>query len=62
MSVVFGLSICTATTKNSTVGIGNFLLGINFSWAGGGRGLMGSGNTNEKVGLRVIANKLKICS
>ena len=36
MSVVFGLSICTATTKNCTVSIGNFVLGINFSFGGGG--------------------------
>ena len=34
---------------------------IFLGWGAGGR-LMGSGNTNEKVGLRVIVEKLKICS
>jgi hypothetical protein len=32
MSVVFCLSVCTATTNNSTVGNENFLLGIMFMW------------------------------
>ena len=32
MSVVFCLSICTATTNNSTVGNENFLLEIMFMW------------------------------
>jgi hypothetical protein len=47
MSVVFCLSIHTATTKTSTGGNENFLLGIIF--------LGGSGNANKNVGLRVIA-------
>jgi hypothetical protein len=53
ISVVFGLSICTAKANNSTVGNENVVLGL-FLGVGG--------NSNKKVGLRVIAEKLKICS
>jgi hypothetical protein len=38
MSVVFCLSICTATTNNSTVGNENFVLGIIFLGGGTGGG------------------------
>jgi len=58
ISVVFGLSICTATTNTSTVGNGNMLLGFCVCVCVCGGGL----NSNKKVGLRVIAEKLKICS
>jgi len=46
MSVVFGLSIYTATANSCTFGNENVLL--EFFW-GGGRG--GGGNSNKKVGL-----------
>jgi hypothetical protein len=55
ISVVFGLSICTATTNTSTVGNENLLLGFF---------LMGKcvWNSNKQEGLWVIAEKMKICS
>ena len=55
MSVV--LFICTASEKNCTVGNGNVLL--EFFLVGGG-GVVG--NSDSKVGLHVIAEKMKICS
>jgi len=51
MSVVFGLSIYTATANSCTVGNENVLL-VCFVW----------GDSNQKVVLRVIAEKMKICS
>ena len=56
MSVVFVLSICTATANGSTVGNENVVLGLFLEEDGGGV------NSNKKVGLRVIAEKMKICS
>ena len=50
MSVVFGLSIYTATANSCTVGNENVLL----RFLGGG--------SNQKVVLRVIAEKMKICT
>ena len=54
ISVVFGLSICTATTDTSTVGNRIFVIG--FFGVGVGR------ISNNKIGLRVMAQKVKICS
>jgi len=51
MSVVFGLSIYTATAHSCCVGNENVLLGF-FVW----------GDSNQKVVLRVIAEKIKICT
>jgi len=51
MSVVFGLSIYTATANSCTFGGENVLLGF-FVW----------GDSNQKVVLRVIAEKMKICT
>jgi len=48
MSVVFGLSIYTATANSFTVGNENVLLGFL------------CGDSNPKVVLRVIAEKMKI--
>jgi hypothetical protein len=55
ISVVFGLSICTAATDTSTVGDENVLLGFFLRGKGGYI-------SNKKVGLRVIAQKMKMCS
>jgi len=55
MSVVFGLSIYTATANSCTVGNENVLLGFFVSgWSGG--------DSNAKLVLRVIAEKMKICT
>jgi len=51
LSVVFGLSIYTATANSCTVWNENVLLGF-FVW----------GDSNQKLVLRVIAEKLKICT
>jgi len=51
MSVVFGLSIYTATANSRTVGNENVMLGF-FVW----------GDSNQKAVLRVIAEKMKICT
>ena len=51
MSVVFGLSIYTATANSSTVGNENVLLGF-----------FVCGDSNQKLVLRVIAEKTKICT
>ena len=51
MSVICGLSICTASEKNCSVGNGNVLLEF---FSGGGLG----GNSDNKVGLQVIAEKM----
>jgi len=51
MSVVFGLSIYTATAYSCTVGNENVLLGF-----------FVGGDSNQKVVLRVIAEKMKICT
>jgi len=45
MSVVFVLSICTATANGSTVGNENVVLGLFLEEDGGGV------NSNKKVGL-----------
>jgi len=58
MSVVFGLSIYTFTANSCTVCIENVLL--KFFLGGEVEGV--EGNSNKKVGLRVIAGKMKICS
>jgi len=55
MSVVCGLSICTASEKNCSVGNGNVVLEFL-----SGRGL--GGNSDNKVDLQVIAEKMKMCS
>jgi len=55
MSVIFGLSIYTASAKNCSVGNGNVLLAFFFLREGGD-------SNNNKVGLQVIAEKMKICS
>jgi len=52
MSVVFGLSIYTATANSCTVGNENVLLGF----------FVEGGDSNQKVVLRVIAEKMKICT
>jgi hypothetical protein len=57
MSVIIGLSICTASEKNCSVGNGNVLLEF---FLGGGEGLVV--NSDSKVGLQIIAEKMKICS
>jgi hypothetical protein len=51
MSVVFGLSIYTATSNSSTVGNENVLLGF-----------FVVGYFIKNVVLRVIAEKVKVCS
>ena len=53
MSVVFHLSIYTATANSCTVGNENVLLVFFLGRAGG--------DCNKKVVLRVIAEKMKIC-
>ena len=54
MSVVFGLSIYTAT---ATVELLGMKMGCwDFFWEGLG------GDSNQKVVLRVIAEKMKICT
>jgi len=53
MSFIFGLLICTASAKNCSVGNGILLLEFFFFWRG---------DSNNKVGLQVIAEKMKICS
>ena len=55
MSVVCGLSICAASEKNCSFGNGNVLLEF---FSGGGLGW----NSDNKVGLQVIAEKMNICS
>jgi hypothetical protein len=50
MSVVFGLSVYTATANSSNFGNENMLLGF-------GRG----GDFNKKVFLQVIAEHMKVC-
>jgi hypothetical protein len=50
-SVVFGLSIYTATANSCTVGNENGLLGFFLEVGGGG--------FNQRVGLRVIVEKIK---
>ena len=56
MSVVFGLSIYMATGNNSTFGNENDLQGLLFGgWRGGE-------NSNKKVHLWVIVEKMEICS
>jgi hypothetical protein len=52
VSVIFGLSIYTASVKNYSVGNGNVLLEF-FLWGG---------DSNDKVGLQVTAEKMKISS
>jgi len=52
MSVVFVLSIYTAMADTWTVGNGNVLLGF---FGGVGR------NFNKKIGLGIIAEKMKVC-
>ena len=52
-SVVFRLSIYTATANSCTVGNENVL--FYFFWEGAG------GDCNKKVVLRIIAEKMKIC-
>jgi len=54
-SVVFGLSIYTATANSCTVGNENVLLEFFGKWWSGG-------DSNKKVVLRVIAVPMKICS
>jgi len=54
MSVVFGLSIYTATANSCTVGNENVLLEFFLGGVGG--------DSNQKVFLRVIAEKMKICT
>jgi len=54
MSIVFGLSIYTATANSCAVGNENVLLGIFF----GGWGMV----PNQKVVLLVIAERMKICT
>jgi len=49
MSVVFGLSIYTATANSCTVGNENILLGF----------FVGGWDSNQKVVLQVIAEKIK---
>jgi hypothetical protein len=51
MSVVFGLSIYTATANSCTVGNENVLLGFFF---------VGGRDFNKKVVPKVIAEKMKI--
>jgi len=50
MSVIFGLSICTASANYCSFGNGNVLL----EFLGG--------DYNNKVGFQVIAEKMKISS
>jgi hypothetical protein len=50
------MSICKTTANSSTVGNENVVLGL-FWGQDGGREY-----SNEKVGLQVIAEKMKICS
>jgi len=52
MSVVFVLSIYTATANSRTVGNENVLLCF----------FVGGGDSNQKVVLRVTAEKIKICT
>ena len=56
MSIVFGLSICTATANSCTVGDENVVLGLFWGEDGGGE------ISNKKLRLRVIAENMKICS
>ena len=49
MSVVFGLSIYTATANSCTVGNENILLGF----------FVGGWDSNQKIVLQVIAEKIK---
>ena len=56
MSVVFGLSIYMAGAKTSTVKNEMIYCDCFLGIGGGG------GDSNEKVGLQVIAEKMKICS
>jgi hypothetical protein len=65
MSVVFCLSICTATANNFTVGNEKFLLGCTFYFIvfflrGGGCAEMM--DTSKKVGLQLSAWEMKVCS
>jgi hypothetical protein len=50
-SFIFVLSISTSSAKNCSVGNGNVLLDF-----------FGGGDSNIKVGLQVIVEKMKICS
>ena len=59
VSAVFGLSMCTATSGNRTVGNDSILL--DFFWKGGCVWDLGKYST-RKVCLCVSAEKLKICS
>ena len=52
MSVIFGLSICTACAKKSSVGNENVLLEF-FFFGGGGR-------SSNGVGLQEITERMKI--
>jgi hypothetical protein len=55
MSVIFSLSICTASAQNCIVGTGNALQDL-FLWGRGGW------NCNDKVGQQVTAEKMNIIS
>jgi len=55
MSLVFGLSLYTATGNSCTFGNESVLVGFLL----GGRG---GGDSDQKVDLRVIAVKIKICT
>jgi hypothetical protein len=55
MSFVFGLSLCTAA-NSCTVGNENVVLGL--FWGSNG----GVKNSSNKVGLCIIAEKMKICT
>jgi len=52
LSVVFGLSICTATVNNSGVGNENIL--PRFFWGGEGEEVE-NGISNKELGLLVVA-------
>ena len=58
MSVTCGLSVCTASEKNCSVGSGNVLLEFFFMERVGGVVV----NSDSKVCLQIIAEKMKICS
>jgi hypothetical protein len=52
--VVFGLSICTATGKDSSFGNKIILLGfLGVTWVGK--------NYSKKLGMLVIAERMKMC-
>ena len=56
MSFVFGVSMCTATANSCPVGNENVVLGLFCGGNGGGK------NSSNKLGLRIIAEKMKICT